>query len=59
MPSISGTRVVMDFISSAWSGSFMTGMGPPPWHTDITGARGVELEVDMLEVEVIGAGQVG
>lgn len=59
MPRISGARVLMDFMSSAWAGSLRIGMGPPPWQTAITGARVLELGVDMLAKEDTGAGQVG
>jgi hypothetical protein len=38
-PRIEGTLVVMDLISAACPGSFITGIGPPPWQTAMTGAR--------------------
>jgi hypothetical protein len=37
-PRILGTFSVIDLIRSAWLGSPMTGMGPPPWQTAMTGA---------------------
>ena len=52
-PRTFGILVLIEWISSLWPGSFMSGIGPPPWQTEMTGARaivGPELVV-MLEVK--------
>jgi hypothetical protein len=42
-PRMLGTFSLIDLINAACPGSPITGMGPPPWHTEIAGARGIVL----------------
>jgi hypothetical protein len=40
-PRTCGALVVMDLMSAACPGSFMIDIGPPPWQTEVAGARGM------------------